>query len=133
MNITISYDASVNSAPAAFKTDVAAVVAYFESQYTDNISFNLHVGYGEVHGSTMGAGFLGQSYAFYDSFSYSQIKAALSSDATTADDATGIGRAPRVVTILPRPAGTGGRKNEGGSGARPPCQTAPAPRHGQCR
>ena len=84
MNITISYDPSVNSAPAAFKTDVAAVVAYFESQYTDNISFNLHVGYGEVHGTTMGAGFLGQSYAFYDSFSYSQIKAALTADATTA-------------------------------------------------
>jgi len=40
VNITISYDASVNSAPAAFSSDVAAVVAYFESQYTDAISFN---------------------------------------------------------------------------------------------
>src|SRR5882762_5384652 len=94
MNITISYDASVNSAPAAFRTDVAAVVAYFESQYTDAISFNLHVGYGEVHGSTMGPGFLGQSYAFYDSFSYGQIKAALTGDATTADDATAVATLP---------------------------------------
>jgi hypothetical protein len=94
MNITISYDASVNSAPAAFKTDVAAVVAYFESQYTDNISFNLHVGYGEIDGTTMPAGYLGQSYAFYDAFSYSQIKAALTADATTADDATAIATLP---------------------------------------
>src|SRR6266567_8906296 len=94
MNITISYDASVNSAPAAFKTDVAAVVAYFESEFTDNISFNLHVGYGEVHGTTIGAGFLGRSSAFYNAFSYSQIKAALTGDATTVDDATAIATLP---------------------------------------
>jgi hypothetical protein len=94
MNITISYDASVSSAPAAFKTDVAAVVAYFDSEFTDNISFNLHVGYGEVHGTTMPAGFLGRSFAFYNSFSYSQVKAALIADATTADDATAIATLP---------------------------------------
>jgi hypothetical protein len=94
LNITVSYDASVSTAPAAFKTDVQAVVDYFASLYTDPISFNLHVGYGEVHGTTMGAGFLGQSYAFYDSFSYTAIRNALVSDATTADDATAVATLP---------------------------------------
>jgi hypothetical protein len=94
LNITVSYDASVSTAPAAFKTDVQAVVDFFASLYTDPISFNLHVGYGEVHGTTMGAGFLGQSYAFYDSFSYTAIRNALTGDATTADDATAVATLP---------------------------------------
>jgi hypothetical protein len=94
MNITVSYDASVNTAPAAFKTDVQAVVNYFESLFTDPISFNLHVGYGEVHGTTMDPGNLGQSYAFFDSYSYAAVKTALAGDSKTADDATAVATLP---------------------------------------
>ena len=51
--INVNYDASVNSAPAAFKADVAAVVSYLESQFSDPITITISVGYGEVNGQTM--------------------------------------------------------------------------------
>ncbi len=48
--INVSYDASCNNAPAAFKTAVAAVVSYYESQFTNPITISIDVGYGEVDG-----------------------------------------------------------------------------------
>ena len=91
MNITVMWDTSVNNAPAGFQNDVNAVVAYFENQYTDNISFNLHVGYGEVNGTALNSGNLGQSNFFGHSYTYSQVINAVSSHGTTADDTTAIG------------------------------------------
>lgn len=92
--INVTYDASCANAPAAFKTDVAAAVAYFESHFSDPVTINISVGYGEVGGQTMGAGALGQSLYYLDSFNYSTVKNALVTDATTANDTTAIGTLP---------------------------------------
>ena len=92
--INITYDASVNSAPAAFKADVAAVVSYLESQYSDPITISISVGYGEVNGQTMGSGALGQSMYYVGAFNYSQVKNALVADAKTADDMSAIATLP---------------------------------------
>src|SRR6266700_1355164 len=94
MNITVMFDTSVNNAPAGFQTDVNAVVAFFENQYTDNISFNLHVGYGEVNGTALNPGNLGQSNFFGHTYTFSQIINAVSSHGTTGDDTTAIGMLP---------------------------------------
>lgn len=88
--INVTYDASVNNAPAAFKADVAAAVSYFESQFTDHVTINIAVGYGEVGGYTLGSGALGESLTYLSNFSYSQIKNALATDATTADDTSAV-------------------------------------------
>ncbi len=88
LTINVTYDSSVASAPAAFKTAVAKVVQYYESQFSDHITINLHVGYGEVDGSALGAGALGESQTFFSSHSYAQLKSALASSATSADDQT---------------------------------------------
>ncbi len=48
--INVTYDASVANAPAAFKADVAAVVSYLESHFSDQVTININVGYGEVDG-----------------------------------------------------------------------------------
>ena len=50
MEIDITYDSSVNNAPAAFKTDVMAAVQYLENEFTNNVTINIDVGYGEIDG-----------------------------------------------------------------------------------
>src|SRR5690242_2292896 len=92
--INVSYDASVASAPAGFKTAVDAVVQWFESHFSDPITINIGVGYGEVGGQTMGAGSLGQSMYFLGSYNYSTVKNALAADATTTSDATALASLP---------------------------------------
>ena len=63
--INVSYDASVSSAPAAFKTVVDAVVSYLESKYSDPVTIRINVGYGEVNGLPMNGGAIGQSIVLY--------------------------------------------------------------------
>ena len=90
--INVSYDASCNNAPAAFKTAVAAVVSYYESLFTDPITISIDVGYGEVDGQSVGG--LGESLYFLDSLTYAQLKSALTADAKTTADATAIAGLP---------------------------------------
>jgi len=85
--INISWDSSANSAPAAFKSVITSAVQYLESQFTNAVSLNINIGYGEVGGQALGYGALGMSMNFLNTFSYSQIRAALASHATTTTDA----------------------------------------------
>src|ERR1019366_193536 len=55
---------------------------------------NISVGYGEVGGQTMGAGALGQSLYYLDSFNYSTVKNALVVDAKSVSDMTAIATLP---------------------------------------
>lgn len=88
--INVSYDASVASAPAGFTTAIQQVVQYLESQYTDAVTINVAVGYGECAGYALGSGTLGESMSYLNGYSYSQIASALSADATTATDASAV-------------------------------------------
>ena len=90
--INVSYDASCNNAPAAFKTAVAAVVSFYESQFTDPITISIDVGYGEVDGESVGG--LSESLYYLDSLTYSQLKTALVANAASAADETAISTLP---------------------------------------
>ena len=92
--INITYDSSVNNAPTAFKTDIAAVVQYFESHFTDPVTINIDIGYGEIAGQRLGGGALGESETYLDPYTYSQVKNALAADAKSAADATAVGTLP---------------------------------------
>jgi len=92
--INITYDSSVANAPAGFKATIAAVVAYFESQFTDPVTINLTVGYGEVGGYKLASGALGESLTYLTSASYAQVRQALVADATSADDAASLAYLP---------------------------------------
>ena len=83
--INVTYDASVGSAPSGFTTVVGQVVQYFESHFNDPVQINLHVGYGEVGGLSLG-GALGESQTYLMSASYSALKSALTADASTSTD-----------------------------------------------
>ncbi len=86
MQINVSYDTSVDSAPAAFKVAVAYVVNLLDAAFTDNVTLDIHVGWGEVDGSTVLAGDLGQSFeAQAPAYSYATIRNALVAGAAAPD------------------------------------------------
>ena len=98
MNIVVTYDASGSSrAPASFKTVVADVVKYFDSQFANPITINIDVGWGEVNGSKLSAGALGESITNLTlGTTYAQIKAALTAIATTSGDKSAVGSLPSI-------------------------------------
>ena len=80
--INIIWDSSVSNAPAAFKSVVESVVQFYESEFSNPVTLNIDVGWGEVAGSTLTSGSLGESENYVQSFSYSQILAALTQNVT---------------------------------------------------
>ena len=86
MIINVSFDSSVGSAPVAFTTTVNEVVQYLENQFTDAITFNVAVGWGEVNGTALEQGALGQSITWGNNYSYADIRNAVIADAKTSDD-----------------------------------------------
>ena len=61
MIINITYDSSAAAAPAGFKTEVAAAVSYLDSLFTNNVTVNIAVGWGEVEGQALPSNALGSS------------------------------------------------------------------------
>ena len=92
--INITYDSSVSSAPAAFTTAISSAVQYLESQFSDAVSININVGFGEVNGTSLGSGQLGASYYYLNRYSFSQLTGALIADAKTTTDATAVASLP---------------------------------------
>jgi VCBS repeat-containing protein len=86
--INITYDASVNNAPSGFTADIAAVVQWFEKTFTNPVTINIDVGYGEVNGQSMGSSALGESLYYINSYSYSQVKSTLTGDNLPSTDPT---------------------------------------------
>ena len=86
MNFNITFDASVNSAPAGFTTTVLGVANYYAGAFTDNVTVNLSIGYGEVGGSAMPNGALGATQTYLTSTTYKSLVNALKADMTSAAD-----------------------------------------------
>ena len=84
LKFNITYDPSVDAAPAAFKTEVEAVAKHFEGLFLDPVTINLTVAFNPLDPNV-----LGQSQpSSLTSFSYNTIRAALANKAGSADDAT---------------------------------------------
>ena len=78
MIINATYDQSDAQLPAGFKACVTAACQYFDTLFTAAVTVNIKVGYGEVNGSALSQGNLGQSFYWYGpSITYSQLRAAL--------------------------------------------------------
>jgi hypothetical protein len=97
--INITWDSSVASAPAAFKTAVLAAAQSLESQFTDPATVNISVGYGEVDGTALGAGNLGASQSLLSSYGYGALASALSADAISPADKTAVASLPPTAPI----------------------------------
>jgi hypothetical protein len=104
MIINVTYDPSVNSAPSTFKSAVNAVVAYYESTFTNPVTINIEVGYGTTPANTPGGPTLlnsttnpttgGENHAPGFSFSYTEVLQALSKDAQSATQKTAYATLP---------------------------------------
>ena len=99
--INLIWDASVASAPSGFTAGILAAAQYLESQFTDAVTVNISVGYGEVGGTTLASKALGQSSSYLQSLSYSSLSGALKADAKTATDSS-------VASSLPASNPSGG-------------------------
>jgi hypothetical protein len=89
LSINVIWDSSISSAPTGFTADVLQVAQYFVSHFTDNVTLNINVGFGEAGGYALN-GALGMSVTNLMSSSYTQIKNALGADQTNAADASAV-------------------------------------------
>ncbi len=85
MIINVTYDASASSAPAGFQTAVQAAVQYLESIFSNDVTINISVGWGEVGGETLPAGSVASSTSAGYSLSYDELRNAFWADAATPD------------------------------------------------
>jgi hypothetical protein len=99
MQINFIYDQSVSAAPAGFITDLNLVAQAAALYFTDPITVNIEVGWGEYGGVPMPSGELGitdlnQLAANAKQLTYDQVKTELMQHATTIYDKIAINNLP---------------------------------------
>ena len=100
----VTYDPSIASAPAGFVPAFQDAIALYQTTYTDPITINMNVGWGEIRGNPLNPGNLGQSNTNQPAFySYGQVRSALISDGRSAADF-------QAVSTLGVTDPTGGRR-----------------------
>ncbi len=107
MTIKVTYDSSVTSSPysAQIQSTVNYVVQFFETTYTNPVTVNIHVGWGEANGAALSSGTLGQSYFVLDtSYTLSEIEQALLANPQSAADRSAYAHFPPISLY----AGTNG-------------------------
>ncbi len=94
-HINLIWDSSTNSAPSGFKAQVQQAADIIQSMFTNNITANITVGWGEIGGQLITPGAaeaLGGPYEY--ALTYAQLKTDLTRSATSADDSTSIAHMP---------------------------------------
>lgn len=77
LSINISYDTSVNSAPSGFQSAFQQAASFYETSFSNPITINLSVGWGEVAGQSLGSGTLGASSFYVIGKTYNQVRNAM--------------------------------------------------------
>jgi hypothetical protein len=99
MIFNITYGESVSSAPAGFKTTVATVAKFFQDTFSDPVTVNITVEFQPFSDNG-----LGRSTYNLNSYSYSQITAALAKDSTSSIDGVAVASLPATDPIsVPTP------------------------------
>jgi VCBS repeat-containing protein len=97
--IDVVYDASVANAPAGFTAAVAAVVAYYESHFSNPVTITIDVGYGEIDGQALAPDALGESETYLTSVSYAALHAALVKNADAIGDSAAAASLPATSPV----------------------------------
>jgi Ca2+-binding RTX toxin-like protein len=92
--INLTFDPSVANAPAGFTAALAQVVTFFENNFSNPVTVNIQVGYGEVQGQALPSGALGESLSFLQPTTYAALTGALSANASSAADASAVASLP---------------------------------------
>jgi hypothetical protein len=108
MQINVTYDSSVDDAPAAFKVDVQYAVSVLDVAFSNNVTLNIHVGWGEVGGLALQSTDLGESEtAVAPKYTYSQIVGALQQAASQPNASPDLVAAAQTLVGLPDPTDGG--------------------------
>ena len=95
MNIELTYDPSVASAPAGFKTALNYVVNFLDTTFTNPVTLTIDVGWGEVDGQSIDSSTLGESIeSVAPAYSYTQLRNALIANATSVTAAAAVATLP---------------------------------------
>ena len=97
--INITWDSSVASAPSGFTSAVIAAAQYLESEFTNAVTVNIDIGYGEVAGTSLGSGVLGASESYLQGVSYSSLLSALSANNQDATNASVLASLPPTSPV----------------------------------
>jgi hypothetical protein len=92
--INALYDSSVNSAPAGYKSAIAAAIQYIDTTFGGNVTINVHFGWGETEGQSLSAGSLAENATNGAFYTYAQLRNALVSAATSSTDLASLGSLP---------------------------------------
>jgi hypothetical protein len=76
LTFNVIYDASVSSAPFEFTSGFQNAIGYFQSTFSNPVSINLNVGWGEVGGQSLG-GSLGANSSYFINYDYATVRSAL--------------------------------------------------------
>jgi autotransporter passenger strand-loop-strand repeat protein len=87
MDIKVTYDASVSAAPAGFKAAINYAIGILDAAFTNNVTVNIRVGWGEVDGQAIASDDLGENFqaAAPVAYNYSTLTNALIANATAPD------------------------------------------------
>lgn len=81
MIVNITFDQSVGAAPDSFKSAVDRIARIFSVVFTDTVTINVAVGWGEVSGLTLLPGALGEAWvARTDAYAYRDVVDALAGE-----------------------------------------------------
>jgi hypothetical protein len=94
MIFNITYGESISSAAEAFKTTVATVAQFFQDTFSDPVTVNITVEF-----LPLSDGGLGRSTYELNSYSYSQITAALAQDSISTIDGVAVASLPAADPI----------------------------------
>jgi Ca2+-binding RTX toxin-like protein len=73
---------------------VNEVVQFFESHFTDPVTLNVSIGYGEINGSSLLPTAVGESLTYITSVPYTSILSALQADQSTTADSSAVASLP---------------------------------------
>jgi len=82
LQFDLIWDSSVAKAPTAFESAIIAAAQHYATLFSNDEVVNIHVGYGEVGGSSMGSGALGESESYGYLTNYATVDAAMQHDAS---------------------------------------------------
>jgi hypothetical protein len=104
LTFNVSYDSSTATAPSGFFSAFQDAINFYQNEYSDPITINIDVGWGEINGNSLSPGNLGQSSTYQQGdYTYAQIHTALVNDSKSAADATAISHLPASYPVVRAP------------------------------
>jgi hypothetical protein len=100
--INVTFDTSVDAAPAGFTTAVMAAVSTMESLFTNPVTLNINVGFGEVGGLALGSETVGSSSEPFEPATYAQIVNAVTANAASAAVDSAVASLPSTSPVSGR-------------------------------